>query len=130
MAAVDRTNNTEQLQQFINDLWQHQPKNECCGFTLITNDTSIDCHKLVLTSASSYISQLLRDSEHKITCIDVTPLPDHILRTVVAFMYDCEYAIDDENVTELLKLSGIWNLDILAELCVTYMNDKHNADNE
>ena len=129
MAVADRTNSTEQLQRFINDLWQHQPKNGCCGFTLITNDTSIDCHKLVLSSASSYFSQLLYDSEHNTNSIDVTPLPEHILRTIVAFMYDSEYVIDDENVVELLELSGTWKLDILTQLCVTYMDDNITINN-
>ena len=129
MAAADRTNKTEQLQRFINNLWQHQQKNEFCDFTLTTNNTSIECHKLVLSSASSYFSQLLCDSEHNTNIIDVTPLPEHIMRTVVAFMYNSEYVINDENVIELLKFSGTWNLDILAKLCVTYMNDNITINN-
>ena len=129
MAAADRTNNTEQLQRFINNLCQHQKKNEFCDFILTTNNTSIECHKLVLSSASSYFSQLLCDSEHNTNIIDVTPLPEHILRTVVAFMYNSDYVIDDDNVIELLKLSGIWNLDILAKLCVEYMNDNVTINN-
>ena len=129
MTAADKTNYTEQLQRFINNLWQHQQKKEFCDFTLTTNNTSIRCHKLVLSSASSYFSQLLCDSEHNINIIDVTPLPEHILRTVVAFMYNSEYVIDSENVIELKKLSETWNLDILAKLCVTYMNDKITINN-
>ena len=129
MAAADRTDKTEQLQRFINNLWQHQQKNEFCDFTLTTNNTSIECHKLALSSASSYFSQLLCDSEHNTNIIDVTPLPEHILRTVVAFMYNSEYVIDDENVIQLLKFSGTWNLDILAKLCVEYMNDNITINN-
>ena len=129
MAAADRTDNTGQLQRFINNLWQHQQKDEFCDFTLTTNNTSIECHKLVLSSASSYFSQLLCDSEQNTNIIDVTPLPEHILRTVVAFMYNSEYVIDDENVIELWKFSGTWNLDILAKLCVTYMNDNITINN-
>ena len=129
MAAADRTNNTEQLQRFINNLWQHQQKNEFCDFTLTTNNTSIECHKLVLSSASSYFSQLLCDSEHNTNIIDVTPLPEHILRTVVVFMYNSEYVIDYDNVIELLKLSRTWNLDILAKLCVEYIIDNITINN-
>ena len=129
MAAADRTNNTEQLQRFINNLWQHQQKNEFCDFTLTTNNTSIECHKLVLSSASSYFSELLCDFEHNTNIIDVTPLPEHILITIVAFMYNSEYVIDDENVIELLKFSETWNLDILSQLCVEYMNDNITINN-
>ena len=129
MAAADRTNNTEQLQRFINNLWQHQQNNEFCDFILTTNNTFIECHKLVLSSASSYFSQLLCDSEHNTNIIDVTPLPEHILRTAVAFMYNSEYVIDGENVFELLKFSRTWNLNILAKLCVKYMNDNITINN-
>ena len=129
MAAADKADNTEQLQRFINNLWQHQQKNEFCDFTLTTNNTFIECHKLVLSSVSSYFCQLLCNSEHDTSIIDVTPLPEHILRTVVAFMYNSEYVIDDENVIELLKFSGNWNLDILAKLCVEYMNENITINN-
>ena len=88
-----------------------------------TNNASIECHKLVLASASSYFSQVFCDSEHQINIIDVTPVPLHILRTVVAFMYNSAYIIDDGNVVELLNLGGTWNLDILITLCASYIND-------
>ena len=121
MAAANRTNYTEKQQRFISNLWQHQQKNEFCDFPLTTNKTAIGCHKLVLSSASSYFSKLLCDSEHNTDTVDVTPLPEHILRTVVAFMYNTEYVIDDDNVIELLNFSGTWKLDTLAKLCVVYM---------
>ena len=129
MADANTTNNREQLQRFISNLWQHQQKNQFCDFTLTTNNNSIECHKLVLSCASSYFSELLCDSEHNINILDVTPLPEHILRTVVAYMYTSEDVINDENVTELLKLSETWNLDILAKLCVAYMNDNITISN-
>ena len=129
MAAAERTNNTEQLQRFINNLWQHQQEDELCDFTLTTSDTFIECHRIVLCSASSYFSELLCDSERNINIIDVTPLPEYVLRTVVAFMYNSEYVIDDENVIELLKLSETWNLDILVKLCEAYMDDNVTINN-
>ena len=124
MAAVDITNYTEQLQRFINNLWQHQQRNEFCDFSLTTNNTSIECHILVLSSASSYFSQIFSDCEHNTNIIDVTPLPEHNIE-------DCcsEYVIDDENVIELLKLSRTWNLDILAKLCETYLNENITINN-
>ena len=78
---------------------------EFCDCTLTTNNTSIECHKLVLSSASSYFAKFLCDSENNTDILDVTPLPEHILRTVVAFMYNSEYVINDENVIELLLKS-------------------------
>ena len=129
MAAADRANNTEQVNKFIKNLWQHQQKKEFCDFTLTTNNSSIECHKLVLSSASSYFNQLFRIPEQNINIIDVSPLPEHVLKTVVAFMYNSDYVINVENVLELLKFSRIWDLDVLVRLCVAYMNDNVTINN-
>ena len=129
MASADRTNNTEQLQRFIDNLCQHRRLNEFCDFTLTTNNTSIACHKLVLSSASSYFSLLFCGPEQN--SIDVTPLglPESILRTVVDFMYNSKYVIADQNVAGLLKLSKTWRLDILTKLCIAYMNENITINN-
>ena len=127
--AADKANNTEELLRFINNLWQHQQKKEFCDFTLTTNDTSIECHKVVLSSASSYFSQLLCDSEYNTIVIDVTPLAAHILKTVIAFMYNSEFVINDENVLELLKISRAWNLDVLVQACVSYIDNNITINN-
>ena len=44
-------------------------------------------------------------------------------------MYNSENIIDDNNVIKLLKISRTWNLDILAKLCVEYMNDNITINN-
>ena len=117
------------MERFINNLWKHQQNNELCDFTLCTNNTLIECHKVVLSSASSYFSELLCNQEHNTNIIVVSPVPLQILHTVVAFMYNSEYVIDDENVIEVFKLSRTWNLDILAALCVSHINNNVTINN-
>ena len=129
MAAAERTNIMEQQERFIRNLWQHQKKTELCDFTLTTNNSSIECHKVVLSSASSYFSSLLCDPEQNTNIIDVSPLPLHVLQSAVAFMYNSDYPIDDENVIELLNISSTWNLDVLSALCVAYMNANITINN-
>ena len=129
MAAAERTNIMEQQERFIRNLWQHQKKTELCDFTLTTNNSSIECHKVVLSSASSYFAHLLCDPEQNTNIIDVSPLPLHVLQSAVAFMYNSDYQIDDENVIELLNISSTWNLDVLSGLCVAYMNANITINN-
>ena len=129
MDAAYRRKSTEQVDRFLNNLWQHQQKKEFCDFTLTTNNSSMECHKVVLSSASSYFTELFRVPKQNINNIDVTPLPAYVLKTVVAFMYNSEYVIDDENVIELLKLSRTWDLDILVGLCLAYMNENVSINN-
>ena len=129
MATTIHTHNTGQLERFTSNLWQHQQKNQLCDFTFTTNKASIKCHKLVLASASSYFSQTFCNSKYRFNIIDVSPLPEHVLRTAVAFMYNSAYVIDDENVVALLKLSESWNLDIFITLCASYINNNFTIDN-
>ena len=129
MAAAYRRKSTEQVNRFLNNLCQHQQKKEFCDFTLTTNNSSIECHKVVLSSASSYFTELFRGPKQNINIFDVTPLPLNVLKTVVAFMYNSDYVIDDENVIELLKFSRTWDLDVLAKLCLVYMNDNVSINN-
>ena len=129
MAAAYRRKSIGQVDRFLNNLWKHQQKKEFCDFTLTTNNSSIACHKVVLSSASSYFTQLFGGPKQNINIFDVTPLPVHVLKTVVAFMYNRDYVINDENVIELLKLSRTWDLDVLAKLCLVYMNDNVSIDN-
>ena len=68
MAVADRTNNTKQVQLFTNNLRLHQHNNEFCDFPISTNNTSIDCHNLVMSSARSYFSHL-SDSELAKFCV-------------------------------------------------------------
>ena len=122
---------TTKAQEFFNNLWQHQQKNEFCDFTLITNGSPIECHKVVLSAASPYFRKLLLDSkDHKLLNImDLSQTSLSVLNTAVAFMYNIDYNIEDDNVIELLKLSVKWQLDSLSKECSQYMSDNITIEN-
>ena len=119
LVFTQREANTTNVQRFINNLWQHQQKNEFCDFTLITNGSPIECHKVVLSAASPYFKKLLLNKkDHKLLNImDVSQTSLSVLKTTVAFMYNIDYNIEDDNVIELLKLSVKWQLDSLSKEC-------------
>ena len=133
MAAVDRTNDTDQLQRLINTVWQnqvtHQRKNQFCELTSMADDVSTQRDDVVLSSDSSKFFQLLCGSEYNIDIIDITPLSEQKLTTVAAIMYNGDYVINDDNVIELCKLGMTWNLDNLPKICVSYMNNNLSLDN-
>ena len=110
---------TTKAQEFFNNLWEHQQKNEYCDFTLITNGSPIECHKVVLSTASPYFRKLLLNKKgyKQQNSIDVSPTPLSVLNTAVAFMYNIDYNIEDAHVLDLLKLSVKWQLDSLSKEC-------------
>ena len=110
---------TPKVKRFFNNLWEHQQKNEFCDFTLLTDGTPIECHKVVLSAASPYFKKLLLNKkDHKLLNImDVSQTSLNVLNTAVAFMYNIDYNIEDDNVVELLQLSVKWQLDTLTKEC-------------
>ena len=122
---------TPKVKSFINNLWQHQQKNEFCDFTLITNGSPIECHKVVLYAASPYFKKLLLDDQNYklLNIMDLSPTPLSVLNTAVAFMYNIDYNIEYDNVVELLKLSVTWQLDSLSKECSQYMSNNITIEN-
>ena len=122
---------TPKVKSFINNLWQHQQKNEFCDFTLITNGSPIECHKVVLSAASTYFRKLLLDDQNykPLNIMDLSPTSLSVLNTAVAFMYNIDYNIEDDNVIELLKLSVKWQLDSLSKECSQYMSNNITIEN-
>ena len=122
---------TPKVKSFINNLWQHQQKNEFCDFTLITNGSPIECHKVVLSAASPYFRKLLLDDQNYklLNIMDLSPTSLSVLNTAVAFMYNIDYNIEDDDVIELLKLSVKWQLDSLSKECSQYMSNNITIEN-
>ena len=122
---------TPKVKSFINNLWQHQQKNEFCDFTLITNGSPIECHKVVLSAASPYFKKLLLDDQNYklLNIMDLSPTSVNVLNTAVAFMYNIDYNIEDDNVIKLLKLSVKWQLDSLSKECSQYMSNNITIEN-
>ena len=129
--VIRSASNTSQLEAFVHTLWRHQQKNEFCDFTLAVSKTSIECHKVVLSSASPYFNQLfLSNTERSFNIIDVSHVVSlQVLKVAVAFMYNSEYSLEDDYIIDLLKLSEKWELDVLTKQCVEYMNDNINVNN-
>ena len=61
--------------------------------------------------------------------MDVSQTSLNVLNTAVAFMYNIDYNIEDDNVIELLKLSVTWQLDSLSKECSQYMSDNITIEN-
>ena len=61
--------------------------------------------------------------------MDVSQTSLNVLNTAVAFMYNIDYNIEDDNVIELLKLSVKWQLDSLSKECSQYMSNNITIEN-
>ena len=61
--------------------------------------------------------------------MDLSPSSLSVLNTAVAFIYNSDYNIEDDNVIELFKLSVKWQLDSLSKECSQYMSNNITIEN-
>ena len=96
-----------------------------CDVTLTTNQSadfhqSIECHKLVLLSSSSYFKSLL-GTNNDINIIDLSPASFNVVKEIIGFLYNGECLLRHSTLIETLETSVTWNLPLLTEECFTYM---------
>ena len=121
--------NNVQLTSFFHIMKKHQENREFCDFTLSTTNGEVECHKLVLSSSSSYFRSLLSNKECVKNIIDVSPLSLEALETVVAFMYNCDYNVNEGTVADLLNISIKWRLTFLIARCYDFMRQNVTIKN-
>ena len=105
-----------------------------CDVTLTTNQSaadnhqSVECHKLVLLSSSSYFNSLLSPKDDQINIIDVSPVSINVVKEIIGFMYNGECLLHHSTLTETLETSVTWKLPLLTEECFTYMRKFKNME--
>ena len=129
MTNTEGSFDNKQLTTFFRNLKQHQESGEYCDVTLTSNDESVECHKVVLSSASIYLNHRFSSEEQDTNIIDVSPINIEVLNNLIAYLYNSEYTVDDANVLDLLDISGKWELVGLGAQCGEYMKQNLNIDN-
>ena len=116
--------------QICQSLKNHYESGLLCDVTLTTGDgQGTECHKVLLSAASSYFKQILCDSNTQTNHIDVSPMNIDDVREIVSFMYSGVCLLDCTNVITILGASMRWFLPLLTEECLRYIKKHINHDN-
>ena len=75
--------------------------------TLIVDDGSFKCHKMVLVASSDYFGQIIRLSECKTPTIFLRGFKAHQFAPLLKYLYTGEVLIDVKDLTEILKNAGL-----------------------
>ena len=127
MDTVCRTRNLQVQSTLCQNLKHNYECQMFCDVTLTTNQSaadnhqSVECHKLVLLSSSSYFKSLLSPKDNQINIIDVSPVSINVVKEIIGFLYNGECLLHHSTLTETLETSVTWKLPLLTEECFTYM---------
>ena len=134
MDTVCRTRNSQVMSTLCQNLKHNYECQMFCDVTLTTNQSaadhhqSVECHKLVLLSSSSYFKSLLGPKDDQINIIDVSPVSINVVKEIIGFMYNGECLLHHSTLIETLETSVTWKLPLLTEECFTYMRKFKNME--
>ena len=136
MDVTVRTRNVDMLSKLGNGLKRQFELQKLCDVTLTTTNqespqltSSIECHKVVLSSSSRYFEQYITDNGDEVNIIDVSPVNIGVMKEVLAFLYNGECLICKSNVFELLDTAKMWVVPDLAAECCRYLINTKTLDN-
>ena len=135
MDTVCRTRNSQVMLTLCQNMKHNYECQMFCDVTLTTNQSagdnhqSVECHKLVLLSSSTYFKSLLSSKDDQINIIDVSPVSINVVKEIIGFLYNSECLLHHSTLIETLDTSVTWKLPLLTEECFTYMRKFKNMEN-
>ena len=97
----------------IDSLKTLRNNNQFCDVTLVTQDTQISCHKVVLSACSGFFNRLLTqysNSQVFHPFFYLHGISSQCINHLISFMYESEINISQHDLTELLTVAA--NLEI------------------
>ena len=136
MDVTVRTRNVDMLSKLGNGLKRQFELQKFCDVTPTTTNqespqltSSIECHKVVLSTSSRYFEQYITDNGDEVNIIDVSPITIDVMKEVLGFLYNGECLIRESNVLGLLDITKMWVVPELATDCCRYMVNSMTFDN-
>ena len=101
---------------FKESLNELRRQNEFCDVVIVTSETQINCHKVVLSSCSEFFRRVLTQQRGGInnnntnTLVYLHNISSKCINNLVTFMYESEVSVAQEDLGELLVVAS--NLEI------------------
>ncbi|KAK9874366.1 hypothetical protein WA026_002716 [Henosepilachna vigintioctopunctata] len=106
-------------------------KEQYCDVTLVAEGKSLKCHKLILSSCSSYFDQVLENiMPYHHPVILIKDIPFGILKSLCDFMYAGEVNILQGDLNQLLEVAESLKIKGLAQKMTTNIPDHLSSPTE
>ena len=103
----------DNFKESLNEL---RRQNEFCDVSIVTNETQINCHKVVLSSCSGFFRRVLTQHRGGMslntnnTIVYLHNISSKCINNLVTFMYESEVSVGQEDLGELLLVAS--NLEV------------------
>lgn len=115
----------------FNQLNEFRKSGKHCDVTITIDGRIFPCHRLVLSSSSTYFSAMFNGSfdESKSNHITIKEVDPTAFAEVLDAMYTCSITLNKGNACRLLKACSFLGMPIFERACFTFINDYFPPDN-
>ncbi|XP_063813049.1 kelch-like protein 35 [Pseudophryne corroboree] len=99
--------------------------------TLLVEGQTFPCHKVILSSKSSYFRAMFSNSlkETNLNVVDLHELSASSISLVLDFMYEGKPQLQEDNVQDILQASDLLNIFSLRNACVNFIDGQLDPSN-
>ena len=112
-------------------LKKHLKNNVYSDVTIIVENKTFRCHKVILSSVSPYFEAMFASDmkEAHNETIELIDMESEMFEKVLEFIYAASDVVDTENVSSLLQAAALLQIQPLQDRCESFMLDKIDNDN-
>ncbi|ELT96549.1 hypothetical protein CAPTEDRAFT_106678, partial [Capitella teleta] len=105
--------------------------NTFCDITLVVDDVSFPCHKVILSAASTYFSAMFQSGmkEANADKVQLKFCEAETMKVLLEYFYTGSIAINEDNCQALIEAAGHLNLEDAKIDCETYMVSQIDSPN-
>ncbi|ELT91750.1 hypothetical protein CAPTEDRAFT_112974 [Capitella teleta] len=105
--------------------------NTFCDITLVVDDVSFPCHKVILSAASTYFSAMFQSGmkEANADKVQLKFCEAETMKVLLEYFYTGSIAINEDNCQALIEAAGHLDLEDAKIDCETYMVSQTDSPN-
>ena len=128
VASFQANDHSQKLLQYMEEQRKQGSFNDV---TIIADEQSIPCNKLVLSCYSKFFENLFRTNfkEKHQKQVEINGFDGQIIKLIIDYIYSGSIKIENKNVTDIISASDYLQLDALKHFCFEYLESELTAEN-
>ena len=128
VASFQATDHSQKLLQYVEEQRKQDSFNDV---TIIADEQSIPCNKMVLSCYSKFFEKLFRTNfkEKYQKQVEINGFDGQIIKLIIDYIYSGSVKVENKNVMDIVSASDYLQLDALKHFCFEFLESQLTAEN-
>ena len=128
ISSFQANDHSQKLLQYVEEQRKQDSFNDV---TIIADEQSIPCNKLVLSCYSKFFEKLFRTNfkEKHQKQVEINGFDGQIIKLIIDYIYSGSIKIENKNVMDIISASDYLQLDTIKHFCFEFLESEVTAEN-